>query len=169
MNLRPIESMGLNNVLTYLGLDQLGVEARLLPERLPSTARNRDVAVHPPGLVLVADPLAIYVFTGVRESQPELPDDAIGLGIWAPRGDTLNDGFVHQKFLVLQCTGDAMPQGDPVLLTEEGATSIEDGLPMEGQDGPTGIATGLVPEIPYALAALQSVVPPAPAPTQDRT
>ena len=151
--------MGLDNVLVFLGLDDLGVEVHNLPERLPVSAGTLEASVLVQGTVAIADPLAVYVFTRAS-GRRDLPDDTLGLGVWVPHGNTLSEGFLHQKFFILQDSKDVHENGPAVLRTEKEEVQIDEGIFMERQEGVAGIATGLVAEVAHAMAALQSVIPP---------
>ncbi len=164
MNLRPIETIGVTETLLFLGLMERiargECECVRLPERQPSTRRSRKTVVQLRKPRVIVDPLAVFLFEDVHASQPDLPADAIGLTVWVPHGESLEKGFLWQRFLLKQASGEAIPQARPMLITGEGELlSVETGILFSGRSGPRGISEGLSVEIPHGLAALQASMP----------
>ena len=91
-NPRPIYTIGLKRVLEYFGLWD-GRVAKL-KERMPWPGID-SLPVLPRSPFVVADPLAVYEFKSIEHD-----DRVLEVFIVKPAGNTLEDGFFTQRFLV---------------------------------------------------------------------
>lgn len=144
---RPIDTMGLGHVVKVLRVDEFGPVYKLakrMPWPVPGGLRTLP-SFRGQSFVL-ADPVAVYVFTVAK--RPKLAN-ALGVGIYWPTGNTVDEGFLFQRFLAWLEDGElkAAPQA-PV---EHIHGKLE---PNTSADGPGGIAAGLAAEVAHAIAGL---------------
>jgi hypothetical protein len=155
MNLRPVETIGLRAILDLVGPNNPACDrCTFLPERLPNTAPASPIVPLPRDDILVADPMALYWFT--RMHGQGVPDDALGLLVIVPYGETVEAGMLVQAFAVFQRERIAYPEGPVRLVTLDGELEVEQGMLIEGKDGPKAMSDGLISEVPHALASLQA-------------
>lgn len=155
MNLRPIETMGVDNVLSHLGLAKL--PATVLQERMPWPYPDCERLPEPPeGEFLLVDPLAVYVF--VRD--PAMPAGTLGIRVFVPNGERVKDGFIFQRLLVWigdDRTLKMCPQEKPVLLIRGRIQGVRD-ITTVRTSGPAAMSSSLDAEVPHALAGLAHVL-----------
>lgn len=164
MNLRPIETMGLAQVLQFLGFPVAGVH--WLPERMPFDPRGWDYRLPriPKSNLMFADPLAVYWAIDPfgaemtrrerRQAERKMPAGAWIVVVQVPMGELLTDGFMGQRILVWADAANrdlkVSPQGPPT--TTQG--KVVEGILVGRRDGPAGMAGDLRMEVPHAITGV---------------
>ena len=147
LHTRPIDTMGVGQVVKVLRVDEFGPVYKLA-KRMPWPV--------PGGLTklpsfrgqsfVLADPVAVYVFTVARRAKRA---NALGVGIYWPTGNTIDEGFLFQRFLAWLEDGEL--RVTPQAPVEHIHGKLE---PNTGADGPAGIAADLAAEVAHAIAGL---------------
>ena len=147
VNARPIDTMGVGHVVKTLRVDEFGPVYKLA-KRMPWPV--------PGGLTklpsfrgssfVLADPVAVYVFTVAR--RPKLAN-SLSVGIYSPSGNTIDEGFLFQRFLAWLENGELKTA--PQAPVEHTRGKLK---PNASANGPAGIAANLAAEVAHAIAGL---------------
>ena len=147
LHTRPIDTMGVGQVVKVLRVDEFGPVYKLA-KRMPWPV--------PGGLTklpsfrgqsfVIADPVAVYVFTVAKRPKRA---NALGVGIYWPTGNTIDEGFLFQRFLAW------LEDGELKVTPQAPVEHIHGKLERDtSQDGPGGLAAGLAAEVAHAIAGL---------------